>query len=542
MTETKRHNSPKVDPALAESTSAWPFVEARKVIDRYKAGAPAKGAVLFETGYGPSGLPHIGTFGEVARTTMVRHAFEAMSNVPTRLIAFSDDMDGLRKVPTNLPNQDMLKEHLGMPLTSIPDPFGSHESFAHHNNARLRAFLDSFGFEYEFKSSTECYKNGDFDATLLKVLAHYDAIMAVMLPSLGAERRATYSPFLPLCPDTGVVLQVPLLARDVGAGTITFETARGRKVEQPVTGGHAKLQWKVDWAMRWVALGVDYEMSGKDLVDSVRLSDRIAKILGAAPPEGFQYELFVDENGRKISKSIGNGLTMDEWLRYASPESLSLYMYQSPRKAKRLYFDVIPKTADEYLTHLEKFPGQSPQEQLANPVWHIHGGAPPAETVPVSFGLLLNLVGAANTGDPAVLWGFISRYAPGASPETQPLLAKLVGYAANYYEDFVKPTKKFRAPDARERAAMDDLLGVLEGLPESATGDEIQTQVYEVGKRHGFETLRDWFKALYEVLLGQEQGPRIGPFFALYGLAESIAMLKAALAEDSGKPVDSLAV
>ena len=539
MSETARHNRPipAIGADLAEATTAWPFVEARKIIERYRGAAPEGGYVLLETGYGPSGLPHIGTFGEVARTTMVRHAFQAMSDIPTKLFAFSDDMDGLRKVPTNLPNQEMLREHLGKPLTSIPDPFGTHESFAHHNNARLRAFLDSFGFDYDFKSSTECYKSGLFDATLLKVLTHYDEIMAVMLPSLGAERQATYSPFLPVCPDTGVVLQVPLISRDVKAGTITFETAKGRKVEQPVTGGHAKLQWKVDWAMRWVALGVDYEMSGKDLVDSVRLSEKIVRILGGTPPEGFQYELFVDENGRKISKSIGNGLTMDEWLRYASPESLSLLMYQSPKKAKRLYFDVIPKTADEYLTHLEKFPSQTPQEQLVNPVWHIHGGRPPEESVPVTFGLLLNLVGAANTGDPAVLWGFISRYVPGATPETHPLLDKLVGYAAHYYEDFVKPTKKFRPADDRERTAIGDLIQVLEAMPAGASGEDIQTQVYEVGKRHGFENLRDWFKALYEVLLGQEQGPRIGPFFALYGLEESLSMLRAAL-----DPADSVAV
>ena len=537
MTENTRQNPPKVDPALGHATTAWPFVEARKVIERTKSGAPAKGYVLFETGYGPSGLPHIGTFGEVARTTMVRNAFAAMSDMPSKLFAFSDDMDGLRKVPTNLPNQEMLKEHLGKPLTAIPDPFGTHESFAHHNNARLRAFLDSFGFYYEFKSSTECYKSGLFDETLLKVLRAYDEIMTVMLPSLGAERQATYSPFLPICPDTGVVLQVPLLERNADAGTIVFETATGRKVEQPVTGGHAKLQWKVDWAMRWAALGVDYEMSGKDLVDSVRLSDRIVKILGGTPPEGFQYELFVDEQGRKISKSIGNGLTMEEWLRYASPESLSLYMYQSPKKAKRLYFDVIPKTADEYLTHLDKFPGQTPQEQLVNPVWHIHGGHPPAEKLPVSFGLLLNLVGAANTGDPAVLWGFISRYAPGAMPETHPLLDKLVGYAAHYYEDFVKPTKKFRSATDQERAAIEDLIAVLESLPPESTGEDIQTQVYEVGKRHGFENLRDWFKALYEVALGQSQGPRIGSFFALYGINESIAMLRNALAD---RPAESV--
>ncbi|MBI1181448.1 MAG: lysine--tRNA ligase [Alphaproteobacteria bacterium] len=513
---------------IALNSTAWPFVEARKLVERFeKTGAPE--AVIFETGYGPSGLPHIGTFGEVARTTMVRHAFSVLSDIPTRLIAFSDDMDGLRKVPDNIPNKELVAPHLGKPLTQVPDPFGTHESFGHHNNARLRAFLDEFGFGYEFMSATECYRSGRFDDTLLSVLRHYDAVINVILPTLGPERRATYSPFLPVCPRTGQVLQVPIVARDAEAGTVTYED-EGERVTVPVTGGGCKLQWKADWAMRWVALGVHYEMAGKDLIDSVKLSSRICSVLGGTPPEGFNYELFLDENGEKISKSRGNGLTIDEWLRYAAPESLSLYMFQSPRKAKRLYFDVIPKAVDEYVGFLDAYHRQEkPEDRLANPVWHIHSGNPPREDVPVTFGLLLNLVSASNSEDPQILWGFISRYAPGATPQNHPLLDRLVRYAVAYYEDFVRPSKRFRLPDDRERAALADLAAALRGLPDSACAEDIQNEIYAVGKSHGFEPLRDWFKALYETLLGQSQGPRMGSFFALYGLENSRGLLNAAL-------------
>ncbi|MGE0665026.1 MAG: lysine--tRNA ligase [Sphingomonadales bacterium] len=514
----------------ALNSKAWPFEEARKLLDRFEKAGAAPQIVIFETGYGPSGLPHIGTFGEVARTTMVRRAFETMSDIPTRLIAFSDDMDGMRKVPGNIPNQEAMLPHLGKPLTQVPDPFGTHSSFGAHNNARLCAFLDEFGFEYEFLSSTDCYKSGRFDATLLDVLRNYDAVIDVILPTLGPERRATYSPFLPVCPTTGQVLQVPITGRDVAGGTITYED-NGEQVTVPVTGGHCKLQWKADWAMRWTALGVHYEMAGKDLIDSVKLSSRICQALGGTPPEGFNYELFLDENGEKISKTRGNGLTIEEWLRYAPAESLSLYMFQSPRKAKRLYFDVIPKAVDEYISFLDAYHRQSaPEEKLANPVWHIHGGNPPKEDVPVTFGLLLNLVSASNSEDPAILWGFISRYAPGATPATHPLLDRLVRYAVAYYEDFVKPTKRFRQPDDRERAALADMEAALNGLPADATAEDIQNEVYAVGKAHGFEPLRDWFRALYETLLGQSQGPRMGSFFALYGLDNSRALLADALA------------
>ena len=504
------------------SSKSWPFEQARQLLARIERLPEPPQAVLFETGYGPSGLPHIGTFGEVARTTMVRHAFEQLSDLPTKLICFSDDMDGLRKVPGNIPNPDKVAEHLGKPLTAVPDPFGTHDSFGAHNNARLRAFLDHYDFDYEFQSATQSYRAGVFDRTLLAMLERYDAVMDVILPTLGPERRATYSPFLPICPRTGRVLQVPMVARDVTAGTVTYDDPEtGERRETPVTGGHVKCQWKADWALRWVALGVDYEMAGKDLIDSVRLSSRIAKVLGGRPPESFIYELFLDENGEKISKTKGNGLTIEEWLRYASPETLQQFMFQAPRKAKRLYFDIIPKAVDEYLGNLTKYPGQNVEEQLANPVWHIHHGDPPEAELPISFALLLNLVSASNSEDPATLWGFIRRYAPDATPDAHPILDHLVGYAIQYFHDFVRPAKTYRPASQVESAALRDLSERLGALNAGATAVDIQAVVYAVGKEHEFEPLRDWFKAIYEVLLGQSQGPRFGGFVELYGIEET---------------------
>jgi len=525
-----------IDPALAEAAKTWPFEEARRLIARLaKLPDGASRTVIFETGYGPSGLPHIGTFGEVARTSIVRHAFETLTagQVKTRLICFSDDMDGLRKVPDNVPNKEMLAQYLNKPLTAVPDPFGTHESFAHHNNARLKAFLDQFGFEYEFFSATECYRSGMMDATLLKMLAVYDKVMEIILPTLGAERQATYAPFLPLCPRTGRVLQVPMVERNPEKGTVVYaDPETGEKVETPVTGGAVKCQWKADWAMRWTALGVDYEMAGKDLIDSVTLSSRICKALDGVPPEGFNYELFLDDKGEKISKSKGNGLTIEDWLKYASPESLSLFMFQKPRTAKKLFFDVIPRAVDEYIQFIDAYPRQDAAQQLDNPAWHIHGGDPPAEAVPVTFALLLNLVSASNAHDKAVLWGFIRRIARDASAATHPLLDKLVGYAIAYYDDFVRPTKKFRAPTDAERAALQALSDALAAVPAGISAEDLQNLVYEAGKSNGYtkETLRSWFQAIYEVLLGSSQGPRFGSFVALYGVAETRALIAKALA------------
>ncbi|HXD43849.1 MAG TPA: lysine--tRNA ligase [Pseudolabrys sp.] len=532
--------------AVAETSNAWPFEEAKKIVARLKRRP--KDEVIFETGYGPSGLPHIGTFGEVARTTMVRHAFRVLTGdkVKTRLIAFSDDMDGLRKVPDNVPNKEMLEQDLGKPLTKVRDPFGTHPSFGEHNNARLRVFLDHFGFDYEFMSSTECYRSGRFDAALMKVLERFEKVMAIMLPSLREERAATYSPFLPIDPKTGVVLQVPVVAHDAARGTITYEDPDTQeRFTVPVTGGRCKLQWKPDWAMRWVALGVDYEMAGKDLIDSVKLSGEICKALGGAPPEGFNYELFLDEKGQKISKSRGNGITIEEWLRYASPESLSVFMYREPKAAKRLYFDVIPRHVDEYYQFLDAYNRQDARQRLSNPVWHIHSGHPPQADMPVSFQMLLTLVSTSNAENAGTLWGFIGRYRPGVTPQTHPKLDALVGYAIHYFRDFVLPEKKFREPADAERAALQDLRDALSQLPAGATPEDIQNVVYEVGRREPFLDPKkkgkdgrpgvslDWFNLLYQVLLGQEKGPRFGSFVALYGLQNTVDMIDGALARSA---------
>jgi lysyl-tRNA synthetase, class I len=538
----------------ARTSLAWPFEEARKLIARQAKSGKAE--VLFETGYGPSGLPHIGTFGEVARTTMVRKAFETLTDgrVRTRLVAFSDDMDGLRKVPDNVPNKEMLAKHLGKPLTEVPDPFGKFESFAHHNNAMLRDFLDQFGFEYEFQSSTESYKAGVFDATLLKMLERHEPILKIMLASLREERAATYSPFLPIHPKSHVVMQVPVDEWRVKDGTIVWrDPDNGERFETPVTGGHCKLQWKPDWAMRWVALGVDYEMAGKDLIDSVKLSGQIARALDATPPEGFNYELFLDEEGRKISKSLGNGLTIDEWLTYASPESLSLYMFHKPREAKKLHFDVIPKAMDDYLQFLDAYPRQDWKNRLGNPAWHIHDGEPPApEAMPagdganaprasISFALLLNLVAVANAEDKDVLWGFIRRYAPGTDPKTHPNLDRMAGYAIRYFKDFVKPAKTYRLPTDVEREALTDLAAKLGDIATAGVTDpaSIQDAVLDVGRRDpwrtpgkdgGWNVGGSWFQMLYQVLLGEERGPRFGSFVAIYGAANTQALVRKALA------------
>ncbi|NWG70515.1 MAG: lysine--tRNA ligase [Parvularculaceae bacterium] len=507
---------------------AWPFEEARR-LEKRLARMKHDGVVLFETGYGPSGPPHIGTFGEVARTTMVRRAFELMTGRKTRLICFSDDMDGMRKVPPAMPNQELLARHLQMPLTRVPDPWGTHPSFAHHNNARLRAFLDRFGFEYEFMSATEQYQSGKFDATLIRVLERYDAVMEIMLPSLGDERRETYSPILPISPTTGRVLYVPLLERDAGTGEIVFEDEGGARVKMPVTGGRAKLQWKADWAGRWLALGVDYEMAGEDLTESVRLSQRIVRALGGEPPEGFNYQLFVDEEGKKISKTKGNGISIEEWLAYATPESLSLFMFQNPKAAKKLYFDVIPKTVDEYWGHVEKYPGQEGAKALDNPVWHIHGGQPPATTPPVSFAMILTLASAVG-GDPEVLKGFIRKYRPGASSASLAEADRLAHYAARYYKDRIEPGKRFRPPTEQERAALLDLSSRLKALGDGADEDAYHTAAFDVGKAHGYEkNLRDWFAAIYEVVLGQSEGPRMGPFAKIYGARATAALIEDAL-------------
>lgn len=522
---------------IMQQTKAWPFEQARALVKRLmikeKRGTPHTGPVIFQTGYGPSGLPHIGTFGEVARTSMVRQAFVALTDgkYETQLIAYSDDLDGMRKIPGNVPNHDMLVEHMGKPLSDVPDPFGTHDSFAAHNNAKLCEFLDGFGFEYTFLSSAEQYRSGRFDETLLIMLERMDKVLDIMLPTLGEERRATYSPFLPISPTTGRVLQVPTLERNIDKGTIVFEDEGGKRHETSVTGGNVKIQWKPDWALRWTALGVDYEMAGKDLIESTKVSSKICRALGGTPPDGFNYEMFNDELGQKISKTKGNGIAVEDWLKYGTPESLHLYMYQKPKTAKRLYFDVIPKAVDEYFQHLGSYAEQEDKTKISNPVWYIHDGNPPTTVPPISYAMLLNLVAASNASDKEILWGFIKREIKDATPENNPVLDNLCEYAVRYYEDFVKPNKSYRAPSDKERAALEDLrVNLSQEEAKTMRASELQTLVFSVGKEHEFENLRDWFKALYEVLLGQSQGPRFGSFVAIYGVDETRALIADALA------------
>ena len=511
---------------------AWPFEEAQKVARRLAEAG--KEHAIFETGYGPSGLPHIGTFGEVARTTWVQRAFTELTGLPSKILTFSDDMDGLRKVPDNIPNRDVLIPYLGKPLTRIPDPFGTHESFGAHNNARLCAFLDQFGFEYEFASSTQYYTTGRFDGALMRVLECYDAIMAATLPTLRSERQASYSPILPVHPQTGIIMQVPMDQVDPATGMVAWtDPVTGDTFQTSVKGGSCKLQWKADWAMRWYALSVDYEMSGKDLTDSVKLSSRLCRIMGGQAPAGMTYELFLDGNGEKISKSRGNGISVEEWLKYAPNESLEQFMYNQPQRAKRLYFDAIPRAVDEYLNNLDKIRSQTEAEQRTNPAWYINKGRVPNHAAsPITFTMLLNLASVVNADEPNILWGFIKRYVPGANPEDQPLLARLVEHAIAYYRDFVHPAKRYREPTAMERIALEDLAGALEAMTDSSA-EAIQNTVFAVGNRHPFADLRSFFSSLYQVLLGQPEGPRFGGFVALYGISETVGLIRSALARNA---------
>ena len=514
-----------IDNSIIQNTSAWPFVEARKLVKERSKIFEKKGKITLQTGYGPSGLPHIGTFAEVARTTMMVNAIKNIIDVPTEIITFSDDMDGLRKVPENIPNKEILENNLHKPLTSIPDPFRKYTSFGEHNNEMLKSFLDKFDFNYTFKSSTENYKKGVFNKTLLLVLEKYEQIMEIIIPTLGKERQKTYSPFLPICNETGKVLEVPIVNLNKKSGKIIYKS-NGKDIETEVTNGNCKLQWKVDWAMRWYTFDVDYEMYGKDLIESAILSSKICKTLGKKNPNGFAYELFLDEKGEKISKSKGNGITIEQWLKYASPESLALYMYQNPKRAKKLYADVVPKAVDEYLICIDKFDQQDDKNKLLNPVWHIHNGEPPKEKSIMPFSVLLNLVGTSNASDKEVLWKFIKKYNKDINISNHPILDNLVEYALKYFNEIVKPNKKYRKPTDNEKTALKDLAERLKNLKNSTDPEAIQTIVYAVGKDNGYQdNLREWFKAIYEIIFGDVDGPRMGFFISFFGIEETIKLI-----------------
>ncbi len=515
-----------LDNNLIESTSSWPFVEIRKLLKDRKDIISKKNKISFQTGYGPSGLPHIGTFGEVARTSMMINALNHIKKINHELITFSDDMDGLRKVPENIPNDEILKKNLGKPLTAIPDPFKKFNSFGEHNNEQLKAFLNKFNFKYIFKSSTDNYKTGVFNNSLMRVLEKYDEIMNIILPTLREERRKTYSPFLPICKKTGKVLEIPIYSLDKKKGKVVFDN-QGEKFETSILDGNCKLQWKVDWAMRWFTFDIDFEMYGKDLTESAILSNKICKTLGKKPPNGFAYELFLDEKGEKISKSKGNGISIEQWLRYASPESLSLYMYPNPKRAKKLYSEVVPKTVDDYLSNIEKYPSQEIKDKILNPVWHVHNGKPPQEKIVMPFSMLLNLVGSSNADNRDILWKFINRFHKEINPKDYKILDNLTGYAINYFKDKVEPNKKFKKPDLKEKKALENLILNLESIDKKLSPEEIQTKVYTVGKENGYEkNLRDWFKLIYEVVFGEVNGPRIGFFISFFGLNETIKLIK----------------
>jgi len=514
-----------LDNNLIQSTSSWPFVEIRKLLKDRKDIIKAKNKITFQTGYGPSGLPHIGTFGEVARTSMMINALKHIQEIDYELITFSDDMDGLRKVPDNIPNDKVLKENLGKPLTNIPDPFGKYKSFGEHNNEMLKEFLKKFNFNFTFKSSTENYKKGVFNNSLIRVLEKYEEIMNIILPTLRDERKKTYCPFLPICPDTGKVLQIPLVSMDAKKGTVVFKN-NDKNLEINILDGNCKLQWKVDWAMRWFTFDVDFEMYGKDLTESAILSNKICRALGKIPPNGFAYELFLDEKGEKISKSKGNGISIEQWLRYASPESLSLYMYPNPKRAKKLYSEVVPKTVDEYLSLIEKYPNQKEKDQIVNPVWHVHNGNPPKEKIVMPFSMLLNLVGSSNADNKEILWKFINKFHKEIKPKDHPILDGLTEHAINYFKDKVEPNKKFKTPNDKEKKALKNLVLKLEKVDQKSNPEDIQTIVYSVGKENGYEkNLRDWFKLIYQVLFGEEDGPRMGFFVSFFGLKETIGLI-----------------
>ena len=504
-----------------DKTNAWPFVEAKKILRERKNFIEKKGKIILQTGYGPSGLPHIGTFGEVARTTMVVNALNQLTDLPKEIITFSDDMDGLRKIPENVPNKEILSDNLHKPLTSVPDPFEKFKSFGEHNNEMLKKFLNKFKFNYDFKSSTELYQSGYFNSTLEIILENYQSIMEIVMPTLGKERQKTYSPFLPICPDTGVVLEIPVLEINKDKFKIIFDN-NGKKLEVSILNGDCKLQWKVDWAMRWYALDVDFEMYGKDLIESAILSSKIIRLLGKNNPSGFVYELFLDEKGEKISKSKGNGITIDQWLEYASPESLSLFMYQNPKRAKKLYREIVPKAVDEYLDFIEKGKTQNELQLLMNPVWHVHNGEMPKEKIIMTFSMLLNLVETSNADTKELLWKFVKKYKKNIIENKYPIFDNLISYAIKYFNDVIKQKKQYKKPNIDEKIALQALIKTLENCNDKMIPEEIQTKIYSVGKENGYsENLRDWFKLIYEVVFGDENGPRMGFFISFFGVKET---------------------
>jgi lysyl-tRNA synthetase class 1 len=516
------------------SYTSWPFKEAQTLQKRFKA--PPDKPVTFETGFGPSGLPHIGTFAEVARTTWVQRAFEHLSGWETRLIAFSDDMDGLRKVPLNMPQPDMLAEHLGKPLCYIPDPFGQDESYSAHMNRKLQEFLDAYGFTYQFQSSQEAYERGDFDEGLAILLQKVEQVRAIILPTLGQDKRADWSPFFPICQKCGRIYSTRVIGYHPEDNTIDYVCDQpigsaagcGDKNTISILGGQVKVGWKVDWALRWYAYDVGYEMYGKDLIDSARLSGQITRLMSKQPPNGFFYEMFLDEEGRKISKSVGKGLTVNGWVSYAPLESLLHYLFQNPRRAKRLFWDVVPKSVDDYLADLRQYPSLDETKKPDQAIWHIFnlGRNVPAYDAGINFSLVNNLVSALGTDQAELTYEYLKRYDP-STANHEDMVRDLVQKSINYYRDFILPGKQYRLPTEAERQLLQAARDRLSNF-ESDDENDLQTIPFDIARENDIPPAKV-FQAFYQVVLGQERGPRFGTFARLVGKEKLLLLLDKAL-------------
>ncbi len=517
----------------------WPFVESRRILDRLER--LGKSSVTAETGYGPSGLPHIGTFGEVARTSFVLQALATVApKVESRIIAFSDDMDGLRDVPKNLPNGQMLTSHLGKPLTAIPDPFGQEKSFAHYMNHRLRDFLDSYGFRYQFASSTESYASGVFDEGLRRIMGNYDAIRDLFTATIAEEKRAAWSPFFPICESCGRVYSTRVTELDTKGFRVAYACdaplagkygSCGHTGSTSVLGGTCKVGWKVDWALRWFSLGIDYEMHGEDLLDSARLSSKIVKILGGEPPELFKYELFLDEKGKKISKKIGNGISLEQWLRFAPVDSLLYIMYVKPQQAKKMGLPILPEILDQYLELVAEYDGaeDSPVPFISRLSHGAHAGKLEGQKT-ITYSLILELILALNQDDPRIVRDYLLKYQPAIAGNVA-YYEELIKDALAYYREVLLPSRKAEPADHLmddTLRALRDELARLEAAGTAPDADALQTMAFQLAKDRDVK-MKDWFRALYRVFLGQSQGPRIGSFIALLGYKDCIERLEAHL-------------
>ena len=515
---------------------SWPFKEAEKLCKRFQH--PPESPVRFETGFGPSGLPHIGTFAENARTTWVRHAFEFLTGWPTQLIAFSDDMDGLRKVPLNMPRQDMLANHLGKPLCHIPDPFETSDSYSGTMNTKLRSFLDGYQFDYTFQGSYEAYQRGDFNEGLEIILRNVDAVKSIILPTMSAEKGRDWSPFFPICGKCGKINSTRVTGYDVANNAVGYVCDRqedrakgcGYQGTASIFNGHVKVGWKVDWALRWYAYDIAYEMYGKDLIESAKLSGRITRLMGKQPPTGLFCELFLDEDGRKISKSVGKGLTIDSWTMYAPLESLLYYIFQNPKQAKRLFWGIVPKSVDDYLLGLNNYHSLDAQKKPDSPLWHLFnkGAGVPEFKTSINFSLVNNLVSAVGADDRELILEYLKRYDPGIEAH-RAVIEDLVNKAMNYYRDFIVPHKRYRMPTTQEKKMLmrlRDELAAYEGDDEK----EIQTLPFAVAREYS-EPPNNFFKLFYEVVFGQERGPRFGTFVRLVGKEKAISLLDEAAKE-----------